>query len=68
MYVEREIKELFKKVSGIYNVIALVCPRQAGKTTFLKECAKRFHSSYVLFDDPDARALFEEDIKKFEKQ
>jgi hypothetical protein len=45
-----------------------VGPRQAGKTTFLKEHMKHLHSSYVLFDDPDARALFEEDIKKFEKQ
>ena len=25
-------------------------------------------SSYVMFDDPDARTLFDEDIKKFELQ
>lgn len=68
MYVEREVKELFAKVYGIYNIVALVGARQAGKTTFLKERAKYLNSSYVLFDDPDSRALFEEDIKKFEKQ
>lgn len=68
MYVEREIKEIFKKVVGVYNVVAIVGARQAGKTTFLKENVKPVHSSYVFFDDPDARILFEEDIKKFERQ
>lgn len=68
MYVEREIKEIFKKVVGVYNVVAIVGARQAGKTTFLKENVKPVHSSYVFFDDPDARMLFEEDIKKFERQ
>ncbi len=68
MYVEREIKEIFKKVVGVYNVVAIVGARQAGKTTFLKESVKPVHSSYVFFDDPDARMLFEDDIKKFERQ
>ncbi len=68
MFVEREIKEIFRKVAGVYNIIAIVGARQAGKTTFLKESVKLVHSSYVFFDDPDARALFEEDIKKFERQ
>jgi predicted AAA+ superfamily ATPase len=68
MYIERDIRKRFKNVSGVYNIVAVVGARQAGKTTFLKEQMKQVHSSYVLFDDPDARALFEEDIKKFEKQ
>lgn len=68
MYVEREIVEKFWKACGVYNAIAVVGARQAGKTTFLKEQMKQAKSSYVLFDDPDARSLFEEDIKKFEKQ
>jgi hypothetical protein len=67
-YIERDIKEKFDKIKGVYPIIALVGPRQAGKTTFLKEQAKNLKSNYVLFDDPDARNLFEEDIKKFEKQ
>ncbi len=67
-YIEREIREKFRKVAGSYNVVALVGARQAGKTTFLKEQAKQLHTSYVLFDDPDSRGLFEEDIKKFEMQ
>jgi len=67
-YIEREIKKQFDKLKEIYPIIALVGPRQSGKTTFLKEQAKNLKSNYVLFDDPDARNLFEEDIKKFEKQ
>ncbi len=68
MYVERDIKDKFYKIFKSYNMIALVGARQAGKTTFLKQQMKQISSSYVLFDDPDARMLFEEDIKKFEMQ
>jgi hypothetical protein len=66
MYIERQIKKDFIKRSEVYNIIALVGARQSGKTTFLKEQMK--NANYILFDDPDARNLFEEDIKKFEKQ
>lgn len=68
MYVERQIKEKFEKISKAISIIALVGARQAGKTTFLKEQSKEKNSSYLLFDDPDVRELFEEDIKKFENQ
>jgi predicted AAA+ superfamily ATPase len=68
MYVERKIREKFEKISKIYAIVALVGARQAGKTTFLKEEMKKIKSSYLLFDDPDVRNLFDEDIKKFEKQ
>jgi len=68
MYTEREIKDKFEKVSGVYPIVAVVGARQAGKTTFLKEQIKEKKSSYLLFDDPDVRQLFEEDIKKFENQ
>ncbi len=70
MYIEREIKRKFGRAQEVYSLVAVVGPRQGGKTTFLKEQmkAKGLKSSYVLFDDPDARTLFEEDVKKFEKQ
>lgn len=68
MYVKRDITKRFKSLSESYNIIAVVGARQAGKTTFLKEQMKELDSSYVLFDDPDARALFDEDVKKFEIQ
>ncbi len=68
MYVERKIRDKFKKISKNYNMVAVVGARQSGKTTFLKKQIENKDSSYVLFDDPDARNLFEEDIKKFENQ
>jgi uncharacterized protein len=68
MYVEREIKSRFDKVIKSYNMIAIVGARQAGKTTFLKKQMEHFKSNYILFDDPDVRSLFDEDVKKFELQ
>ncbi|MBA3045694.1 MAG: ATP-binding protein [Candidatus Thermoplasmatota archaeon] len=68
MYVERDIREHFEKLHSVSKMIALVGARQSGKTTFLKEHARNFNSNYVMFDDPDAREMFDEDIKKFEMQ
>lgn len=68
MYVKRMLKPRFDKISQHYSMVAVVGARQAGKTTFLKRQMKDYHSSYVLFDDPDVRSLFEEDVKKFENQ
>jgi len=68
MYVERAVRKKFDKIIKNYNMVAVVGARQAGKTTFLKKQMESFNSSYILFDDPDVRTLFEEDIKKFEIQ
>ena len=40
MYIERAFKQKFVKLSSLYNAVAVVGLRQAGKTTFLKEQAK----------------------------
>lgn len=66
MYIERTLKNRFMKLAGVYNVLALVGPRQAGKTTFLRN--NEGVSQYLTFDDPDVRDLFDQDIKMFEKQ
>ena len=68
MYIEREIAGKFRKVNGIYPIIAVVGARQSGKTTFLRERMKGMNASYLLFDDPDVRQIFDEDVKKFENQ
>ena len=68
MFVEREITNHLEEVSSISKMIALVGARQAGKTTLLKELAKVCESNYIMFDDPDARDMFDQDIKKFELQ
>jgi len=68
MYVEREIKNKFDKIIKNYNMVAVVGARQAGKTTFLKKQMGQLKSKYILFDDPDVRSLFDDDVKKFELQ
>ncbi len=68
MYIERDVEELFDKINAIYNVVAIVGARQAGKTTLLKKKLDEYGGNYVSLDDPDARELFNVDIKKFEKQ
>lgn len=66
--IPRNIEKQFNKIEDAYKIIALVGPRQAGKTTFLKENIKPKNGTYLSFDDPDARTLFSQDIKKFEIQ
>jgi len=67
MYIERDITRTFKLLSETHKIVAVVGPRQAGKTTFLKEqLAGIPNSQYIYMDDPDSRKLFNEDIKKFE--
>jgi len=68
MYVERDIKEHFRQVASAYNLVAVVGPRQAGKTTFLKALAKDEDLIYLMFDDPDVLGLFNNDVKRFENQ
>lgn len=68
MYIQRSVTNKFNKISKTYNMVAVVGARQAGKTTFLKKQMENKNSTYILFDDPDVRSLFEDDIKKFEKQ
>jgi len=68
MYIDRDITNNFEEIAKAYNLVALVGARQAGKTTLLRELMKNRSSSYVMFDDPDARSLFDDDVKKFELQ
>ena len=68
MYVHRDLEDHFLKSAKRYPIVALVGPRQAGKTTMLKELMRKRNSSYVLFDDPDARRIFDQDVKKFAVQ
>lgn len=68
MYVERELDAKFKKLANAYSIVAVVGPRQVGKTTFLKMQITNKNAAYLLFDDPDIRSIFDDDIKKFERQ
>lgn len=68
MYVPRDLTDEFTRRRPHYNVLAVVGPRQSGKTTFLKGEMKGTGGSYATLDDRDVRALFDEDEKMFESQ
>lgn len=69
MLVPRQVEAKFKKLDALYKIVAVIGPRQAGKTTFLKEqMAAAREAAYVSLDDPSAKALFDSDVKKFEQQ
>ncbi len=67
MYIERDLAEIFGILNEHYSIIALVSPRQSGKTTLLKN-RKVNQLNCLLFDDPDIKRIFEEDIKLLERQ
>ncbi len=67
MYIERSIRGRFISAAKSNSIVAVVGPRQSGKTTFLKEQSGGA-ASYILFDDPDVREIFDADVKKFEDQ
>jgi predicted AAA+ superfamily ATPase len=66
VHVERDINVKFNKAVENYGVVALVGPRQSGKTTFLRKHMTDYRSKYVLFDDIVARTMFNEEFKQFE--
>ncbi|MDY6788418.1 MAG: ATP-binding protein [Candidatus Nanohaloarchaea archaeon] len=68
VYIERDLREKFRRTDRTHSIVAVVGPRQSGKTTFLKKQMEGKDASYVMFDDPEAKALFEEEIKKFDLQ
>lgn len=69
VYINRSLETIFQKHFELYKVVAVLGPRQAGKTTFLNNEIKKIkNSNSVSLDDPDAKELFNSDIKLFEKQ
>jgi len=67
VYVERSITERFIRSASSMQMVALVGPRQSGKTTFLKRMNPGTYE-YLIFDDPDVLSLFNEDIKAFDQR
>jgi predicted AAA+ superfamily ATPase len=67
MYVQRDLEDHFRLLSSAAKIIAVVGPRQCGKTTFLDHFSKEMDARYVTFDDPDVRSIFS-DVKAFEQE
>lgn len=64
--IEREIKSEFLKQLGEFPIVIVLGPRQAGKTTLVKAVLPKY--GYVNLEDPQVRAVAEEDPQAFLKQ
>ena len=69
VYINRALESIFQKHFELYKVVAVLGPKQTGKTTFLNNEIKKIkNTNSISLDDPDAKFLFNDDIKLFEKQ
>ncbi len=63
MYIKRKLEPVLIKYSTKFPVIAVVGPRQAGKTTLIKESFK--NHKYFSLEDPDTLDLIKDDPRYF---
>ena len=66
MYFKRMLEEKIDRYLDRPEMIAVLGPRQVGKTTLLKHIASKVSAPvFLTFEDIETKALFEEDIKSF---
>jgi len=64
--IEREASVELKNLAEQYKAIAVIGPRQSGKTTLVRQVFK--HKPYVSLENPDVMAFAQEDPRGFLKQ
>ena len=69
MYITRKLEEKIKKFLKVPEILAIIGPRQCGKTTLVKKFYNDLkpHSIYLSFEDRQVLEIFETDIKAFEE-
>jgi len=66
MLVKRKIEDTILKYLTNKEIIAIVGPRQCGKTTVMKKIFDDLDNAvFLTFEDQDTLSLFDRDIKKF---
>ncbi len=66
MYIKREIEDVIRGYISSPEIIAIIGPRQCGKTTLLKEIFKTLKGAvYIDFEDRDILKTFNDDVKSF---
>jgi len=63
MYIKRKIEKEIRQLSKEFPIVAILGPRQSGKTTLAKHIFKKY--KYVSLEDPDMRSLAIEDPRGF---
>lgn len=62
---DRKISQKLIKALKNFRIIMLNGPRQAGKTTLVKQLSKEYELSYLTLDDPEKLNLAQQDPKNF---
>jgi len=69
MYITRKLEATILKYLDTKEILAIVGPRQAGKTTLLKQIQSHLtRAVFLTFEDREELELFEQDIKNFAKK
>ena len=65
IFIKRKIDTKIRGYLKLPEILAIVGPRQSGKTTYLKHLIDEKGGAFVSFEDIDTLNLFNNDIKKF---
>ncbi len=66
MYIKRFLEAEIEKYMGKREILAVIGPRQSGKTTILRHIYENFKNAIFLdFEDRQTLELFSEDVKSF---
>lgn len=65
IFIKRKIDTKIQGYLALPEILAIVGPRQSGKTTYLQHFLKEKDGTYLSFEDRDALNLFNTDIKQF---
>src|SRR3989344_2486624 len=66
MYIERELGKKIKKYLKIREILAIIGPRQSGKTTLINHLIEGLpKTNKITLEDVRTLTLFEQDLKTF---
>ena len=65
IFIKRKIDTKIQEYLKLPEILAIVGPRQSGKTTYLQHLINEKRGKFVSFEDVDTLNLFNNDIKKF---
>ena len=65
IFIRRKIDTKIQEYLKLPEILAIVGPRQSGKTTYLEHLINEKGGTFVSFEDVDALNLFNNNIKKF---
>lgn len=65
MFIKRKIDAKIQEYLKLPEILAIIGPRQAGKTTYLERLVSEKGGKFISFEDVDTLNLFNNDIKKF---